>query len=528
MRWFHFIAAAGIVVGLAAPAFAQSSIKTTAVESSTSEGTLAEAEAAEKDGKPEKALELCLKLYIGGNHDAQLRDRIRGLFRKVNQIERLRDSAFLDYVVSLKTTESLALYTEALTKIHAHYADRTKATFDKLYAAGLTEVERAMNDPLFRERNFPKAAPSKISAFLITLRDQQAKLPATAKDCTNAARDLTAAATRQLGLSNGSVIILELLCGACSGLDEFSQFHHGTASASVEIVSPLVEFLRYGLVVKLEPNSIEIEQVLPQSWAALHTKLQRGDRILRFNETSMSMLSSARLVALMRASMGSSYTLELDSTDEPVSLPTPLPTVYGVNMLNEKAGIGYARMSHFQPNTPTELDDAIRELKSRGMKALILDIRGNSGGLLTTAIDVAKRFLPQGLIVTTQGQTTDFANRVFSSDAGMQAHEFPVVLLIDAKTMSAAEILAAGLKDHQRAKLVGQPTFGKGQVQAPIRLTALDGTDKPSGSLLLTVATLFGPQGGALNMGVTPHFTETVAERQLQTALRVALESVTK
>ena len=524
MRWYSCFAVAGIVVGLAAPAFAQ----TKTVEASPSEGILADVDAAEKEGKPEKALELCLKLFLSGKQDPELRERIRILFRKVNQIERLRDATFLDYVLSLKTTESLALYSEALTKIHTLYADRTKATFDKLYAAGLTELERAVNDPAYRERHFPKAMPSKIAAFLMALKDQQVNLPTTARDCNNAARGLTAVATRQLGLANGSVIILELLCGACSGLDEFSQFSHGNQSATTDIVSPVVEFLRYGLVVKLDANSIEIEQVLPQSWAALHTKLQRGDRILKFNENSMAMLSSARLLTLMRAGMGSSYVLELESTDDPVSLPTPLPTVYGVNMLNEKAGIGYARMSHFQQNTPTELDDAIRELKARGMKAMILDIRGNSGGLLTTAIDIAKRFLPQGLIVTTQGQTTDFANRVFSSDAGMQAHEFPVVLLIDAKTMSAAEILAAGLKDHQRAKLVGQPTFGKGQVQAPIRLTALDGTDKKSGSLILTVASLFGPQGGALNQGVTPHFTETVAERQLQTALRVALESVTK
>ncbi len=528
MRWYIIVAAAGIFVGLAAPAFAQSNRRAEPLESSLSVITLDDADAAEKEGKPEKALEFCLKLYLTGKHDPVLRERIRALLRKVNQIERLRDPAFLDYVLSLKASESLALYSEALSKIHSFYADRNKATFDKLYAAGLTELERALNDPAFRERHFPMSVPSKVASFLMALKDQQAKLPATVKDCTNAARDLTAVATRQLGLANGSVVILELLCGACTELDEFSQFTHGNASATNDIVSPVVEFLRYGLVVKLEPNSIEIEQVIPQSWAAMHTKLQRGDRVTRFNETSISMLTSARLLTLMRASMGTRYTLELDSTDEPVSLPTPLPTVYGVNMLNEKAGIGYARMSHFQPNTPTELDDAIRELKARGMKAMILDIRGNSGGLLTTAIDIAKRFLPQGLIVTTQGQTTDFANRVFASDSGMRAHEFPVVLLIDAKTMSAAEILAAGLKDHQRAKLVGQPTFGKGQVQAPIPLTALDRTDKKSGSLILTVASLFGPHGGALNQGVTPHVTETQAERQLEVALRIAMECVTK
>ena len=137
MRWYSCFAVAGIVVGLAAPAFAQ----TKTVEASPSEGILADVNAAEKEGKPEKALELCLNLFLSGKQDPELRERIRILFRKVNQIERLRDATFLDYVLSLKTTESLALYSEALTKIHTLYADRTKATFDKLYAAGLTELE---------------------------------------------------------------------------------------------------------------------------------------------------------------------------------------------------------------------------------------------------------------------------------------------------------------------------------------------------------------------------------------------------
>src|SRR4029077_8902971 len=90
----------------------------------------------------------------------------------------------------------------------------------------------------------------------------------------------------------------------------------------------------------------------------------------------------------------------------------------------------------------------------------------------------AKRLLPSGLIVTTQGQAAEVDNVPFSSDSGMTAHDIPVVLLGEAETASAAEVLVAALKDHERATLVGMPTFGKGAVQYPLRLDSLDAKDE--------------------------------------------------
>jgi C-terminal peptidase prc len=213
-----------------------------------------------------------------------------------------------------------------------------------------------------------------------------------------------------------------------------------------------------------------------------------------------------------------------------VRLPTPLPTVYAADMLSTKGGVGYLRLAGFQEQTPRELDDVILELKARGMKSLVIDLRGNPGGLFTSALAVAKLFLPAGLIASTLGQSPEFAGRVFSSESGMAAYDVPVVLLVDTKTMSAAEILAAGLKDNHRATLVGLPTFGKGFVQSPVRLHTLDGTDdlaavNKSGVLILSVASVLGPRGIPLNgTGVTPHVTEPNADRQLAIAVQKATE----
>jgi C-terminal peptidase prc len=214
-----------------------------------------------------------------------------------------------------------------------------------------------------------------------------------------------------------------------------------------------------------------------------------------------------------------------------VQLPVPVPTVYAAAMLNPRDGVGYLKVGEFRESTSRELDEAVFRLKAQGLRALVIDFRGNAGGLFTAGIEVAQRFLPAGIIVTTRGQSPEFAGRVFSSDSGMSAFDVPVVLLIDTRTMSAAEAVAAAWKDHSRATLVGLPTFGKGVIQSPIRLTAADGPDGSphrSGVLILTVASMFGPRGGAINgAGVTPHVLEADPNRQLDAALAKAVELLT-
>lgn len=203
------------------------------------------------------------------------------------------------------------------------------------------------------------------------------------------------------------------------------------------------------------------------------------------------------------------------------------------NILNAKDGIGYVRIGGLRASTPAEFDEAILRLRDRGMRALVLDLRGNTGGLFTAGVQVAQRLIPSGIITTTQGQAAEFANRVFSSDSGMAALDVPVVLLIDTKTMSSAEIVAGALKDHNRATLVGMPTFGKGAIQHPFPLRGADDTDdmgvsRPrSGVLIVTIAKAFSPRGTPIHgVGVTPHVVESDPQRQLALAIERAVELV--
>ncbi len=493
------------------------------------EKVLTDAAKAEADGKYEEALRHYLRAFTAGRTDPDTRDHIRLCFRHVTQAERHRDPGFQKFVAAMPATDALTLYGEVVEKLHKTYADRTRATVERLFAAGLDELLAALDTPAFRAEHLKGTDDAKIVEFRALVRDTwQAKLPTTPREATQAARAVVTAANKTLGLKSGAVVVFELLCGACTGLDEYSTYVPPGGSE----LSPLNELAGYGLLVKADKHGLTVEAVLPHSWAATHTKLRKGDRIQKVNGKSVVGATPAAVAEAMRAAEARGHLIEFTPADDDtasVLLPTPVPTVYGAELIDMKEGVGYLRLAAFKDRTPQEFDDAVMELKARGMKALVIDIRGNSGGLFASAVGIAKRLLPGGPVATTDGQVPDFASRVFSSDSGMAAHDFPVVLLIDTKTMSAAEILAASLKDNQRAILVGLPTFGKGLIQAGLRLQSLDGggddRGAKSGLLILSVATASGPLSGLIHgRGVSPHVTEADADRQLALAVEKAME----
>jgi C-terminal peptidase prc len=271
-----------------------------------------------------------------------------------------------------------------------------------------------------------------------------------------------------------------------------------------------------------------VESVVPNSWAASNTPLHKGDRIVRVNGRDMANATPDKLAEAVRNPSMAGHELEIvvpvpDAVGS-VNLPLPAPTVFGEAMI--KDGVGYVRIASFREGTLRELEEKLMSLRARGMRALILDLRGNPGGLFTEAVLVAQRFLPAGVVVTTQGQSPDVANRVFSSDAGMTALDVPLVALVDTRTMSAAEVLAGALKDHNRATLVGMPTFGKGALQSHIRLQQPDvsAANSPAGTLVLTVAHTFSPNGFPLAAGVLPHILEPDPQKQLDAAVVRATE----
>ena len=142
----------------------------------------------------------------------------------------------------------------------------------------------------------------------------------------------------------------------------------------------------------------------------------------------------------------------------------PTGSVFGVRMVDEERAIGYARISNFHVTTASVLRTRIRDLKQQGMKALVLDLRFNSGGILPQAVEVADIFLDHGVIVRVRGRDATLSQTFIARPEGTCDY-FPMVVLVNGQSASAAEILAGALQDHRRALIVGERTYGKFLVQ---------------------------------------------------------------
>jgi carboxyl-terminal processing protease len=230
-----------------------------------------------------------------------------------------------------------------------------------------------------------------------------------------------------------------------------------------------------------------------QGAPAARAGLRFGDKIVAVDAQSMKGKNYAEVrkfllgplgtvvkVTVEHAATGQTETVTI--TRDAVSLPS-IPQAYMV-----RPGVGYVAMTGgFNTTTADEFQSALQDLHSRGMNMLVLDLRGNRGGLLIQAVRVANMFLQRGQLIVTQkgrirGSTEPFAALNDSPDP------IPLVVLVNGETASAAEIVAGALQDHDRALIVGESTFGKGLVQLPIQL-------EYDSALLLTIAKYFTPSG---------------------------------
>jgi C-terminal peptidase prc len=500
------------------------------------------AAAAEKAGDWEAAFSAYCRLFVLDRTAPGLRDKLNVAMRRAQQLRRHRDPQFQGFVAGTSVSDALNLFGEVFTKVPALYVDRDRSRPQQLWDNGVEELSRALADPVFRQAFLDgdnSGPPSdKLEAF-------RGKLKVWAKEPVNDSRSARAALRKLITSAQGaaeirtpSALVFEMIYGSCNGLDEYTIFLN-PPQVLPEAAASKPDLSAQGLYLGLADDGLVITGVAAGSWAALETQLRKGDRIIRLNGRLMDMTTPSLAAEAIRNPIdGRTHLLEIigvnpeDGTNV-VALPVIVPTVYRVIPLNKKDAVGYARIGGFGPTTPRELDEAIQLLKSRdGVRAMILDLRGNMGGSFLASVETAKRLIPSGVIVTTQGQLSEVANHPFSSDSGMTANDIPVVVLIDGETASAAEVFAAALKDHHRATLVGMPTFGKGAIQYPLKLMALDEVDdegKPrtnrSGTVRLTIARLIAPGGGAINgVGISPHVFEADPERQLNTALEKAIE----
>jgi len=224
--------------------------------------------------------------------------------------------------------------------------------------------------------------------------------------------------------------------------------------------------------------------------------LQPGDRIIEIGGKSTKGWTNEEASKAVRGNAGSLVTLKIErpGISAPMELRLQRTTIHQSAVRRTALlgdGVGYIDLKAFSDSTAKELSGAITNLLGRGMKTLVLDMRTNPGGLLTQGVRVSDLFLNPGQrIVSMRGRVPD-ANRDYADTAAQRWPNLPLMVLVDGRSASAAEIVAGALQDHDRAVIVGTPTYGKGSAQTVVSFGS-------EGGLKITTARWFTPAGRSI------------------------------
>ncbi|MEA2766227.1 MAG: carboxyl-terminal processing protease, partial [Gemmatimonadaceae bacterium] len=224
--------------------------------------------------------------------------------------------------------------------------------------------------------------------------------------------------------------------------------------------------------------------------------LQPGDRIVEIMGKPAKGWTSEEASKALRGKAGTAVTLKIERPGAPTPMAMKLvrstihqSAVRRTSMLGD--GVGYIDLKAFSDSTGKELNGAITSLLAHGMKTLVLDLRTNPGGLLNQGVKVSDLFLNSGQkIVSMRGRLPE-ANREFADTAKQRWPDLPLIVLVDGRSASAAEIVAGALQDHDRALIIGTPTYGKGSAQSVVSFG-------DQGGLKLTTARWFTPAGRSI------------------------------
>ncbi len=278
-----------------------------------------------------------------------------------------------------------------------------------------------------------------------------------------------------------------------------------------------------GIVIAMKDNFITVVTPMEDS-PGLRAGIVSGDRIVKIDGKSTEKMSLADAVKILRGEPDTEVQITVFRPSSNQMKDYKLKrAVIKIDMVKDINGkkefpigenkIGYVRLVQFGEKTSADLEAALRKLKAQGMQALVLDLRGNPGGLLEQAVDVCEKFLPRGqLVVTTEGRNPSQNSERRALGRGDELHNMPMVVLVNLGSASASEIVAGCLQDLKRAIILGEKTFGKGSVQSIIPLAPLpDGVP----ALRLTTAKYYTPSHKVIHEeGITPDIVVPITEEE--------------
>lgn len=296
---------------------------------------------------------------------------------------------------------------------------------------------------------------------------------------------------------------------------EFEQATHG-------------EFEGVGMTVQEHPRGLQIVEVFEKG-PAEKAGLRRGDVITEVDGRSLKGKPSTAATAQIKGPAGTTVRLTivrgkrtLEERIERAAVNIPVVSARMVRQDGRK--VAYAALESFTAGAHGELGGEIRRLIRQGAQGVVLDLRGNGGGLLQEAVMVSSLFIPEGTIVTTRGRSQP--SRTFEASGRSIDADVPVVVLVDRGSASASEIVTGALQDRDRAEIIGERTFGKGVFQSVIELSN-------GGALDITVGEYFTPKGRNLGprdgkRGIEPDVeaVDDVDTPKVDEALQAALKAL--
>ncbi|TWU00184.1 putative CtpA-like serine protease [Botrimarina colliarenosi] len=443
---------------------------------------------------------------------------------------RYSDASFIETLGSVDARAALELHSELLSKIESHYV--VTPPWTKLTRRGAHAMLVATRDPAFQSQHGIRPTDARIEALRQELNDRLLAIGEVrnAREALRIASDLSALGENRIG-APAAAWTMEFVSAAAGGLDNYSAFL--TPGQLRDVYSQIEgNFVGLGVELKADSGALLIVRVIPGS-PAERASLHAGDRITAVDGQQTAALTTDEAAALLTGEEGSfafvtvaspnapatgsddlAYLAAKPATDAPLNSQSrtvrvrrehvEVPSIEEPGIFDADYGVAYMRIPVFQKSTSRDVESALWDLHRQGMRTLVIDLRGNPGGLLTSAVELADKFVAQGNIVSTRGRSD-------GEDFDYRAHQagtwrVPLVVLIDGDSASASEIFAAAIHDNRRGTIVGVRSFGKGSVQGIFPMT------HSGAGIRLTTAKFYSPLGKAISdVGVSPDVTVTIA-----------------
>lgn len=409
---------------------------------------------------------------------------------------RYQNQGFLS-LLNLQPQQSIALYSEVLKMIDTRHLDPTP--LQARVQRGVTNLMYALDNPTFMQTNQISVQGPAVQAFRAGLQQAMQSPVQSEQDAIQLLNWTMQVSQQQVGL-RPSATALEFVYGAVESLDKYSAFlpPEKNTGASLQLETNMVGI---GVQIEMRDQGAEVMKVISGS-PAQGAGMQKGDMILAVGGRQLGGLTVDETVNLITGPSGSPVVLGVQRRNQgPFTMTVnrqqiQLHTVNDVQLLNGSK-VGYLKLDKFTASANDEIEAALQQLYRQGMQSLVMDLRGNPGGLLTAAIQISDKFLPEGTIVATRGRTpSDNTEEHATRD---RTWKIPLVVLVDQNSASASEIFAAAIQENRRGVVVGRTSYGKGTVQTQFPLQTA------GCSLRITTAKFYSPNGREMaGNGVIP------------------------